>query len=782
MTSANLIKLWELPGGVHPPENKTQSTQLPLGSLPLPAQLIIPLNQHIGAPAKAVVKAGEHVLKGQLIAAADGTFSANVHASSSGLVTSIGNYPLPHPSAMSGECVVLETDGKDEWIALEPCDNYLQFERVDLLDKIRAAGVAGLGGAGFPTAVKLHTKSTQVIDTLIINGAECEPYITADDMLMQNRADEIIAGTYLLSHILHHPKRLVIAVEDNKPKAIAALRAALESFSGNKSEQDADIAIASIPTKYPSGGAKQLIHIITGRETPHGHHSADIGATCVNVGTCAAAWRAVRYGEPLISRVTTIVGESLSSQRNIDVLIGTQIDYVLQQHGFEASKASRVVMGGPMMGFTLPDLRAPVIKTTNCIFAPSKQEAPLPPPAQACIRCGLCAEACPVSLLPQQLFWYAQAEDMERLQAHNIFDCIECGACSYVCPSNIPLVQYYRAGKGAIRQQVLEKEKADRSRQRFEFRQERFAKEEAAKEAKRVARKKAAEEAKQKLAEQKAAATNIHASTTAEENVVIAALTKASAVQLSANEQKSRLERIVAAAHNALASAKEPLIPRKNTPPISEEQLIKQQARIKQAELKLAEAEKKLADFLASNQAIEITSGAAKDIAAPSIDPIDAVAAAMARAQAKLNQSPEEKLRANLEALQARLIKAQEKAEQAQAENNPGAAALQKGVEKMQEKIADVQAELDALLAQPVDLERKAAEQSAAEKAMAKAKEKAAAMAAMSDEDKQAQQRRTLESRLQKAKERLEQAEAESDPHTETFRIAVKKLEEKLDQ
>lgn len=787
MTSANLIKLWELPGGVHPPENKTQSTQLPLGSLPLPAQLIIPLNQHIGAPAKAVVAIGERVLKGQLIAAADGTFSANVHASTSGVVNTIGVYPLAHPSGMSGECIVIAADGKDQWISLEACDNYLALDRVALLDKIRAAGVAGLGGAGFPTSVKLHTKSTQIIDTLIINGAECEPYITADDMLMQNRAHDIIAGSYLISHILHHPKRIVIGVEDNKPKAIASLRTALQNFTGTKAGQDAAIEIASIPTKYPSGGAKQLIQILTGREIPHGHHSADIGATCVNVGTVVAAWRAVRYGEPLISRVTTVVGESLSTQRNIDALIGTPIDYVLAQHGFDASKASRVIMGGSMMGFTLHDLRAPLVKTTNCILAPSKKEAPLPPPAQACIRCGLCAEACPATLLPQQLFWYAQAEDTERLQAHHIFDCIECGACSYVCPSKIPLVQYYRAAKGNIRQQVAEKEKADRSRQRFEFRQERFAKEEAAKEAKRVARQKAAEEARQKLAEQKLQAANQteNAVPELESNLVVAAVAKASSFQLSIDEQKSKLERMLAAAQSSLVSAKAPLIPRKNTKPITEEQFIQQKARIKQAELKVAEAEKKLADFIANNSdtlARTEAKPATSDIADAPVNPTDAIAAVMARAQAKLNQSPEEKLRSNLDALQARLIKAQEKAEQAIAENNPSAAALQKGVEKMREKIADVQAELDALLAEPVDLERKAAEQSAAEKAMVKAKEKAAAMAAMSDEEKQAQQRRALESRLQKAKERLQQAEAENDPHTETFRLAVNKLEEKLSE
>lgn len=769
-----LIKLWELPGGIHLPEHKSQSMQLPLGNLPIPPQLIIALNQHIGAPAKPIVKIGDRVLAGQLIAIADGTFSANVHASSSGTVGAIGNYVFPHPSGMTTESIVLDTDGKHEWIALDTCEHYLAQERSTLLDRIRTAGVTGLGGAGFPTSLKLNTKSTQHIDTLVINGAECEPYITADDMLMQVRADAIIAGSYLLSYILHHPARIIIGVEDNKPKAIAALQTAISNFAGEKSAQDATIEIISVPTKYPSGGAKQLIHTLTGREIPSGHHSADVGAICVNIGTVAAAWQAVRFGEPLIGRVMTVVGESLTIQRNIDVLIGTPIDYVLQHHGFSAATASRVIMGGSMMGFTLPDLRAPVVKTTNCILAPSYTEAPLPPPAQACIRCGLCADVCPASLLPQQLFWYAQAEDSERLQTHHIFDCIECGACSYVCPSKIPLVQYYRAGKGLIRQQRIDKEKADRSRQRFEFRKLRIEREEAEKEAKRVARKKAAEEAKQKLAEQKAAKTNEPSNHTSpvitlpQIAAVVTAVAKANTTELSFDEQKARLERILGAAQNSLASARAPLVPKNPEFPITEEQLVRQQSRIKQCELKLAEAEKKLADLIAiAEQANE----------AP-------VVAAIARTQEKLSLSPADKLRASLDLLQARLIKAQEKAAQAVAEQSPSASALQLGVNKVQQKITETEAELAQLLtatppiAVPTTL--LTTEQNAAEIAIEKAKIKAAALANMSDTEKKSVQVQALQARLQKAKDRLAKAEAENDPNQNAFKTAVFNLEDKL--
>ena len=755
MTS--LIKIREIPGGIHPPEHKAQSLRLPLGSVPLPPQLVVPVSQHIGEPATPVVNVGERVLTGQLIAAANGVFSANIHAPSSGTVVAIEDRVLTHPSGMSDTCIVIETDGKDEWVPLSPCEDYHALDKTALQDKIRLAGVAGLGGAGFPTAVKLNPRSTEVIDTLIINGAECEPYITADDILMQTRAEEIIAGTLMVSHLLHEPKDLIIGLEDNKPQALAALQ---------KAAQGTRIQVVAFPTKYPSGGAKQIIQILTGREIPTDHHSAYIGVICLNVGTVAAAWRAVRYGEPLISRVTTVVGEALEMQRNVEVRIGTPIDYLLAQHGFDTKKASRLIMGGPMMGFTLPQPSVPVIKTTNGILAPTKKELPPPPPAQACIRCGLCADACPASLLPQQLFWYAQAEDMEKLQAHNLFDCIECGACSYVCPSNIPLVQYYRAAKGTIRQHELEKEKSDRSRRRFEFRQQRIAKEEAEKEAKRLARKQAAEEAKQKLAEKAAAPAPQTA-------VVAEAVAKARAVLQTPEEQKAKLERMLAAAQNSLEHARQPLVPNEEGAVITPEQLEKQQARIKQAELKVSEAEKKLADFMATQDATPATTPASAE---------DPVAAAIARAQAKLTMAPDEKLRTTLESLQSRLAKAQEKAAAAKAEGSATADALQQGVEKLHQKIAETEAELAQLTATAkpaTEISTPPVEQSAADIAIEKAKAKAAALATMSDTEKRAEQLKSLETRLQKARERLAKAEADNDPNIEAFRTGVVKLEEK---
>lgn len=484
-------QIWDIPGGIHPPEQKTLSNRTPIQPAPLPKRLILPLGQHIGAAAEPCVAVGEHVLKGQKIAEANGFVSAAVHAPTSGTVSFIGAQPYPHVSGMPAAAIVIDSDGLEQWTDLQPCPDYRHMEAAELLEKIRQAGINGLGGAGFPTAVKLTARPTQKIHTLIINGTECEPYITADDLLMRERAAELISGIDILVQLIQ-PDQVLIGIEDNKPEAIAAVRAALTERS---------YTLKVFPTKYPSGGEKQLIQILTGVEVPSGGLPADIGMLCQNVGTCVAIHDAIVLGKPLISRITTLTGEALSRPGNVEALIGTPVGELLDFAGLDKAKLNRLVMGGPMMGFSLPDLSVPLIKTSNCLLASTGAELPAPPPAMPCIRCGECAEACPASLLPQQLHFFALGQQHEQLKAHNLFDCIECGACAYVCPSSIPLVQYYRAAKAEIRDLEQKQQKAEHSKQRFELRQERLRREEERKEAERLARAERAAKAKAAQAE-----------------------------------------------------------------------------------------------------------------------------------------------------------------------------------------------------------------------------------------------------------------------------------------
>ncbi|WP_339731348.1 electron transport complex subunit RsxC [uncultured Pseudomonas sp.] len=486
-------RIWDIPGGIHPAERKELSNRTPIQPAPLPKRLTLPLNQHIGAPAEPVVAVGERVLKGQLIAAANGFVSVPVHAPTSGTVSFIGPQPYPHVSGMLAPAIIIESDGLDEWIALTPQPDYRHLESSALVELIRQAGISGLGGAGFPTAVKLNARPTQKIHTLIINGTECEPYISADDLLMREHASELISGIDILVQLIQ-PDQVLIGIEDNKPEAIAAVRSALNERS---------YQLKVFPTKYPSGGEKQLIQILTGVEVPSGGLPADIGMLCQNVGTCVAIHDAVMHGKPLISRITTLTGEALARPMNVEVLLGTPAGELLEFAGLDRSKLNRLIMGGPMMGFTLHDFAVPVIKTTNCLLASTTAELPPPPPAMPCIRCGECAEACPASLLPQQLHFFAIGQEHEQLKAHNLFDCIECGACAYVCPSSIPLVQYYRAAKGEIRDLEQKQLKAEQSKQRFELRQERLRRAEEQKEAERQAR--AAKAAQAKAAQAQAA-------------------------------------------------------------------------------------------------------------------------------------------------------------------------------------------------------------------------------------------------------------------------------------
>ncbi|RDE19472.1 electron transport complex subunit RsxC [Motiliproteus coralliicola] len=479
-----MSRIWSFHGGIHPPENKQQSLLKPLRQAPIPPQLIIPLQQHIGAPATPLVEVGERVLKGQAIAEPSGHVSIYQHAPTSGIVSHIGNYSVPHPSGMEGLCIQIDTDGKDEWIEHQGVEDFRSLEKPALAEMIRCAGISGMGGAGFPTEIKLHLADDHIINTLIVNAVECEPYITADDMLMRERAAQIIGGIEIAAHLIK-PTHCLIGIEDNKPEAAIALTQAARA-------SEIEIEVVVVPTKYPSGGEKQLVKLLTGVEVPYGKIPADIGIVVQNVGTMSAVNQAVKQGKPLISRITTLTGDALDSPGNFEVLLGTPVEFLLQQAGLNPMSLNRLVMGGPMMGYTLSDTSVPVVKTSNCVIAATEEEFPQAPPAQNCIRCGQCEQVCPAELLPQQLHWFAKGKEFDKAQSFNLMDCIECGACAYVCPSNIPLVQYYRFAKGEIRREQAEQRKAEQARIRFEARQERQEREKEEKAAKRKARAEAA--------------------------------------------------------------------------------------------------------------------------------------------------------------------------------------------------------------------------------------------------------------------------------------------------
>ncbi|MCX2982967.1 electron transport complex subunit RsxC [Halieaceae bacterium IMCC14734] len=688
-------KIYDIHGGIHPLENKHQSLQVSSTPAGIPPQLFYPLSQHIGAPAKAVVSVGQKVLKGELLAAADGFISVPIHASTSGVITAIEPRPVPHPSAMPAPCIVLDSDGLDTWIEHSGVEDYTQLERSALLQLIRDSGIAGMGGAGFPAAVKLGVNPERGrINTLLINGTECEPYITADDILMREQAEAIIAGIHILTHLVE-PTEILLGIEDNKPEAIAALRAAAAGTA---------IDIVVFPTKYPSGGEKQLIEIVTGKQVPSGGLPADIGIVCQNVGTIYAIYRAVTYGEPLISRMTTVTGNAAAHPRNYEVLLGTPMSWLLDLAGYDAKRNQRLMMGGPMMGFTITDPSVPVVKTTNCLLAPTVEELPAPDPAQACIRCGMCAEACPASLLPQQMYWFAQGKEFEKLEAHNLFDCIECGACSYVCPSNIPLVQYYRAAKAEIVQMRNDHAKSEHSRTRFEARQERLDREAAEKEAQRATRKAAAEQ----RARDAAAGDGV-------EDPVQAAIARAKAKKAGQAEPAASADPAQAAIEKAKATraASADLAPEDK----ARQDLQKLRERAEKSRARLTEsreagAQDKVIEALDAS-VLKLDEKIATAVAAmadqgwsenPQQAPADPAQAAIERALAKRAAqaaapalSPREQLQKNLQSVEKSLQKATAKLAEAEQENSDKVEVLQQSVQKLTTKQSQVQAELTAL-------------------------------------------------------------------------------------
>ncbi len=487
--------LWHFHGGLKLEGHKAMSTAEPVVKAILPKRLVVPLQQHIGDIASPVVNVGDKVLKGQIIAENNSYVSAPVHAPSSGTVTDIDNFPTPHPSGISSLCMVIETDGEDRWAEREALTDPRQLSPVELRQKVRRAGIVGLGGATFPTSVKLNPGPDSAIETLIINGVECEPYISCDDMLMREQAKALILGCELIQYMVsaHH---CLIAIEDNKPEAIHQVRQEIEARSLH------NIEVVVVPTVYPSGGEKQLIKILTHKEVPSDGLPSDIGILVQNVGTAVAVHNAIYLGEPLISRYVTITGEGVQQPRNLEVLIGTQMSELIEQSGGYHENAAKLIMGGPMMGFTLSTDHLPITKGCNCLLVENTPEQT--PETMPCIRCGACATVCPAQLLPQQLYWHASSKNFEQVQDYHLFDCIECGCCSYVCPSQIPLVQYYRFAKTEIWNQERERIKSDHARVRHDFRQARLDREKKEREEKLRKKKEMLE--KKKQAEAKAAA------------------------------------------------------------------------------------------------------------------------------------------------------------------------------------------------------------------------------------------------------------------------------------
>ncbi len=513
-------------GGVHPPENKTQSTQLPIGQLPIPEKIVLPLRQHVGNIPKVKVQVGDYVLKGQLIAEAEGTVSAAIHASTSGTISAIQDAIIPHPSGLPDRCIVITPDGKDQWIEKTPQD-WRNAERKTLVASLRLSGIVGLGGATFPTHIKLRADGKSGVHTLVINAAECEPYISCDDMLMRELADEIVKGITIAQYLLG-AENVIIGIEDNKPEAAKAMQAAINGH--------ASMQVKIVPTLYPSGDARRLVHLVLGTEIPHDKRSTEVGLQVFNVATVVALYRYFELGEPSISRIVSMTG-NVQNPQNFDVLFGTPMLHLVKAAGGEKANTTHFIMGGPMMGFDLPSTDVPITKAANCIIAASPNLFAPPPPAMPCIRCARCADACPVNLQPQELYWFAKSDNFEKANDYKLFDCIECGACSYVCPSDIPLVQYYRYAKSEIIALDKAKEAADLARERNDFRLARIEREKQERAQKHAERAQAgkAEAAKTEPTSQ----TNENAATTtgaddAKKAAIAAAIERAKALKAAA--------------------------------------------------------------------------------------------------------------------------------------------------------------------------------------------------------------------------------------------------------
>ena len=463
------MRLFRIRGGVHPDDRKHLSSRQPIEDLPLAPLLHVPLQQHIGSPAAPAVRRGQRVAKGELIARGQGAVSAPVHAPTSGRIMGIGSYPAHHASGLSVPTITLQPDGEDRWHEkIEGAPDPFALEADEIAARVSAAGIVGLGGATFPSAIKLNLRKKYRLHTLVINGAECEPYLTCDDRLMQEHGGQVLDGILIMAHALG-VGRVLIAIEGNKPEALEAMAFAAEDHGATRGE----ISVVSLPMRYPMGSEKHLVQALTGRETPARGLTADIGVVVHNPATAFAVHEALRLGHPLVSRVVTISGGAIATPRNLRVPLGTPVQRLIDQCGGFKVEPSRLVSGGPMMGQPLPSTRVPVVKGSNGVLALTAAESRAREPSP-CIRCASCVSACPCGLLPLEMAAHTRAGDLEGTVRLGLMDCIGCGSCSYVCPAHIPLVQYFNYAKGEMAARGRAKQKQTETRRLAEQRAERI--------------------------------------------------------------------------------------------------------------------------------------------------------------------------------------------------------------------------------------------------------------------------------------------------------------------
>ena len=489
-------KLFKIRGGIHPDDRKSLNSELPIEELPMPDLLHIPLQQHIGAPAEPLVRRGEIVAKGQLLARCQGAVSAPVHAPTSGRIMGVGGYPAHHASGLSVRTITLKPDSEERWTEdLDPAAEPFLLSPEEIATRVAKAGIVGMGGATFPSAVKLNLRNRYELHTLVINGAECEPYLTCDDRLMREQPEDIIAGILLIARALGVQK-ILIAIENNKPQAQAAMRKASNSHP--------HVEVVGMPTRYPMGSEKHMVQALTGKETPARGLTADIGVVVHNVATALAVYEAIFHGRPLISRVMTVSGSAIAKPRNLRVPLGTTLQNLVDYCGGYTEEPTRLISGGPMMGQPLPSTRVPAVKGSNGLLALTEKEVQASP-EMPCIRCATCVSVCPCGLVPLEMAAHIRAGSLDTSVTLGLLDCVGCGSCSYVCPSHIPLVHYFKFAKGELASRQRAQHKQGETKRLAEARTVRMEEIKRAKREAMAKRKKAMEEKKRREAEAKAA-------------------------------------------------------------------------------------------------------------------------------------------------------------------------------------------------------------------------------------------------------------------------------------